>query len=258
MLKLGLKLFSINENYMKEAVRLYEQGFYEYIELYVVPGSYEDCIDFCKPVKIPYIIHAPHFRHGVNLAKKECFEQNIIHAHEAKKFADDLNAEYIIFHPGIAGNIEETAKQLNIINDSRILIENKPYFTILDDGNICNGNSPEEIKYILDNTTTGFCLDFGHCFCSANARNILPFDYLNEFMELKPSLYHLVDNDFSSTIDKHLHFGQGNYDIEKILNYLPNGAKITLETTKDSKDNLNDFLNDVIVVRNYEKNIIFN
>lgn len=258
MFNLGLKLFSINENYIREAIKLYEQQLYQYIELYVVPGSYETCINFCKPIKIPYIIHAPHFRHGVNLAKEECFEQNIKHAGEAQKFADELNAEYIIFHPGIAGNVEETARQLNVINDSRILIENKPYFTVLDDGNICNGNSPEEIKIILDSTKSGFCLDIGHCFCSANAKNIKPYDYLKEFLNLNPKMFHLVDNDFSSSIDKHLHFGQGNYDLEKILNYLPCNSKITLETTKDSKDNLNDFIEDIRIVRSYEKNIIFN
>lgn len=257
-MELGLKLFSINENYAKETVKLFEQKIYDFIELYVVPNSFENCINLWKPLNIPFIIHAPHFRHGVNLAKEECFEQNLKFAKEAKNFADALNAEYIIFHPGIAGNIEETARQLNIINDSRILIENKPYYTILDDGNICNGNSIEEIKFILENTKSGFCLDIGHCFCSANAQNIEPFDYLKQFLELNPKIFHLVDNDFSNSMDKHLHFGQGNYDLEKILNYLQSNSKITLETTKDSKDNLDDFIEDIRIVRSYEKNIIFN
>ncbi len=245
MNKLGLKLFSINENYIKESLKLYGQKVYDFIELYVVPDSYENCINFCKRLTMPVIIHAPHFRHGVNLAKAEQFEQNMKLAREAQKFADELNAEYIIFHPGIAGDEKETARQLNIINDSRILIENKPYYTVLNDGNICNGHSPEQIKYIMDNTNLGFCLDIGHCFCSANAKNIQPYQYLKEFLALQPRMFHLVDNDITNSIDKHLHFGQGNYDIEKILNLLPDNAKITLETTKDSKENLDDFVKDI-------------
>lgn len=245
-MELGLKLFSINENYVKEALKLFEQKIYDYIELYVVPDSFETCINLWKPLNhIPFIIHAPHFRHGVNLANPEQLGENLKKAEEAQKFADELSSGYIIFHPGISGIIEETAKQINIINDSRILIENKPYYTILDDGNICNGYSPKEIKFILDNTKSGFCLDIGHCFCAANAQNIEPYIYLKEFLNLNPQMFHLVDNDFSTAIDKHLHFGEGNFDVNKILKFLPENAKITLETNKNSKENLNDFIQDV-------------
>ncbi len=256
MYKLGLKLWSVNENYVNEAIRLYEERFYDFIELYSIPDSFNDYIKLWKPIKIPFIIHAPHFRQGVNLAKEECLEQNIRFAREAQKFADKLKAEYIIFHPGIAGNPEETVRQLNIINDSRILIENKPYYTVLNDGNICNGNSPEEIKIITENAKIGFCLDIGHCFCSANAQNIQPYDYLKEFLLLNPKMFHLTDNDFSSITDKHLHFGEGNIDIEKTLNYLHYGAKITLETNKDSTESLDDFVKDIEVIRKFDFEIL--
>jgi len=249
MVNLGLKLFSINENYIQESLKLYKKGYYQFIELYVVPNSFEGCIDFCRKLTMPVIIHAPHFRHGVNLADKNNLENNMKFSREALKFADELNAQFVIFHPGVAGNIEETVNQLNIINDSRILIENKPYYTVLGDGNICNGYSPEEISFVLKNTGVGFCLDFGHCFCAANALEIEPFSYLQKFLELNPQMFHLVDNDFSNTIDKHLHLGEGNFDIKKILDYLPESAKITLETTKNSKENLDDFVKDVDFIR---------
>jgi len=252
MFQLGLKLWSINENYVNEAIKLYDQGVYDFIELYAIPDSFDTQINLWKPLKIPYIIHAPHFRQGLNLAKEECYEQNMKFAVETRKFADELDAENMIFHPGIAGNIEETVRQLNIINDSRILIENKPYYTVLNDGNICNGHSPEEIEYIINKTALGFCLDIGHCFCSANAKNIEPFEYMEEFLKLNPKMFHLTDNDFSSSIDKHLHFGEGNFDVDKILNYLFDNAKITLETNKDSKENLYDFELDVKFFRMLE------
>lgn len=252
MFKLGLKLWSINDNYVEKAKRLYDNGNYDYIELFSVPDSFNDYIYLWKSLNIPFLIHAPHFMHGVNFAKEECFEQNIKRAREAQNFADELNAEYIIFHPGIAGKTEETVRQLNIISDSRSLIENKPYFTVLGDGYICNGNSPEEIKYIIDNAKVGFCLDIGHCFCSANAKNIKPYDYLKEFLELNPKMFHLTDNDFLSSIDKHWHFGEGNFDVKKILKHLTLKSKITLETRKNSKENLDDFVEDVKVIKNCE------
>jgi len=197
MKEYGLKLWSTNtDSYRSEAQRLYNVGIYDYIELYVVPNSFDAHINLWKQLEIPFIIHAPHFRNGLNLAKKDNFEQNLKMSEESQKFANELNAEYIIFHPGIAGDAKETVRQLNIINDSRILIENKPYYTVLGDGNICNGNSPEEIEYILENTKSVFCLDIGHCFCAANAKNIKPYEYLKQFLKFNPQMYHLTDNDF--------------------------------------------------------------
>lgn len=256
MFKLGLKLWSINENYVREAIRLYEQGIYDFIELFAVPGTFSDYINLWKNLKAPFIIHAPHYQQGLNLAKAECFEQNMKFAEETRKYADELNAEYIIYHPGIAGITEETVRQLNIINDSRILVENKPYFTVHNDGVVCNGNSPEEIKFIIDNAGIGFCLDIGHCFASANAQGVKQYDFLNQFLDLKPALFHLTDNDFSSVTDKHLNFGQGNLDIEKILNLLSENAKITLETIKNSKENLDDFVKDIEYIRQFDFEIL--
>lgn len=258
MHKYGLKLFSINENYVKDAVKLYNEGFYEYIELYIVPESYQNFINIWKNLDIPYIIHAPHFRNGMNLADSSNLNQNIRLSKETKLFADELNADFIIYHPGIAGDIKETVKQLNIIDDKRIVIENKPYFTVLNDGNICNGHSPEEIKYVLDNANVGFCLDIGHCFCAANARKINQIDYLKQFLEVKPNLFHLTDNDFSSSVDKHFHFGEGNYDLEKIFELVPDNALITIETVKNNKENLDDFIQDIKIIKsktNHEFNI---
>ena len=74
MHKLGLKLWSTNtESYLREAQRLYSLGIYDYIELYVVPNTL-DTLENWKKLNIPYVLHAPHFAHGVNLANSEKFE----------------------------------------------------------------------------------------------------------------------------------------------------------------------------------------
>lgn len=71
MYKIGLKLWSINTDYYyDEAIRLYNDGVYDYIELYVVPNM-TDTIEKWKKLDIPFIVHCPHFAHGFNLAKIE-------------------------------------------------------------------------------------------------------------------------------------------------------------------------------------------
>ena len=114
-------------------------GMFDYIELFSVPNYYSEFINTWKSLKIPYVIHGPHYAKGLNFANKDCFEKNVKFAAQAQKFADALGAEIIIFHPGVAGDIEQTIFQLNKINSSRIVIENKPYFAIVDNL-ICNGS----------------------------------------------------------------------------------------------------------------------
>ncbi len=248
MIYFGLKLWSINENYIKEAISLYKQGIYNYIELYTVPDSYNNFIDLWKTLDIPYIIHAPHYYGGLNLARKENKDKNIRLIGEVIKFADSLKARYIIFHPGVAGDINETVLQLNEIADSRILIENKPYYA-LKDGLVCNGSSPEEIKFIMEMANVGLCLDMGHAICSANVYKIDPLDYIKGFINLKPMMYHLTDGDYTGLYDSHKHFGIGNLPVKAILDILPLNCYITIETEKNSQDSLSDFVEDIEYLR---------
>lgn len=245
MFSYGLKLFSTNANYAAEAVRLYKENIYDYIELYSEPNSYKKFIQLWKNLEIPYVIHAPHFRNGLNLAKAGHAESNKILLREAQAFADALSAETIIVHPGIAGDINETSRQLNNINDCRIIIENKPFYA-LDDGLVCNGSSPEEIKKIIEETGSGFCFDIGHAIYSANARKVDPWKYINMFLDIKPKMLHLADGDFNSVYDKHDHFGNGSFNLKEIINYIPDRARITLETEKKYTDNLKDFEQDAL------------
>ncbi len=251
--KFGLKLWSVNENYIKEAVRLYEEGVYHYIELYVKPNSYEKYIDLWKKLPISYVIHAPHSRDGMNLAKKEKEAANRFLIEEAQKFADTLSADKMIVHPGIEGDIKETARQLKNINDKRILIENKPYYA-LDANLVCNGTTPDEIKYIMDEARVGFCLDIGHAICSANAQKQKAEIFLNEFLLLQPAIFHLTDGDRQGVLDNHGHIGQSNYNFPALLSFLPAGAMITVETDKDSPEDLNDYEQDIKKLVVYARN----
>lgn len=253
MLKYGLKLWSINKNYINDAVEFYRKGIYCYIELYIVPGSYEKYIDYWFDLKIPFVIHAPHWKDGMNLAKKKNRKKNILMLTEAQRYADKLKAINIIVHPGIGGDIQETAEQLKAVNDERLLIENKPYYSLYD-RSLCNGSSPAEIKFVMIKANVGFCLDIGHAICAANSQRIAPFDFLHEFMLLKPDMYHLADGDFKDVYDKHEHIENGNFNFKEILASIPNNARITVETIKNSKKDLKDFNKDIEMLNCYVNN----
>lgn len=257
MFKLGLKLWSTNKNYYEEAIKLYGEGIYDYIELFAVPGSYKENISMWKNAKdkygISFVIHAPHYSSGMNLAVKDKEENNKVLAGEAFNFADDLSSDTVIFHSGVGGSEDETARQLRAIHDKRIVIENTPYLTI-DGRQVCNGHSPEQIEMIAEKSKVGFCLDFGHAICAANSKRVQPYDYINDFLSLNPKMFHLTDGDLKSEKDQHRHFGNGDFDISKMISLMPAGARITVETVKDETDNLNDFVRDMKFLKNETKN----
>ena len=232
MLEIGLKLWSSNLSFIPVAQRLYDQGLYRYIELYSVPGTFSDHIGPWKRLPMPFVIHAPHSGHGVNLSRPECAAANTKLIAEARRFADELESEWIILHPGVAGNIDETVRQIKTIADSRLLIENKPYFSVYDHA-VCNGYSPRDIRHVMDETGLGFCLDFSHALSAANALKVDHREWLAQFAQMNPRMFHLSDGDNDGVDDKHLSLGQGSYDLPEIVAFLPGSAKVTLETEKD-------------------------
>ena len=257
MFKRGLKLWSINfDCYSKDAQDFYEKGLYDYIELFAVPDS-EDSIASWKKLKIPYIIHAPYFSLNFNLADNNNLETNLYIYRQVKYFADELNAKYIIFHGGVDGNVEEVIRQLQTINDTRAIIENKPYvaYQNLGGDHRCIGYTPEEVQTIINTTGCGFCFDFGHAICSANSQKLEVYNYCEQFNSLKPQMYHLTDvNDITSPYDEHPHLGKGELDMLKILNMIPDKSLVTIETEKKSSENLSDFAEDMYYLqKHFEK-----
>lgn len=251
MNKIGLKLWNINTDYYyDEAIKLYNDGVFDYIELYVVPG-YLDLIQKWKNINIPFDIHAPHFAHKMNLSKNEFKEDNYDKYKEVKEYADSLNADAIVFHGGAGGDYRETAKQLSEFKDNRTIIENKPYNTLsFVNEDYYVGSKYEELKYIIDNVGCGFCLDIGHAVCSANSQHIDPYEYIEKLVTLNPKRIHLSDIDTSSKYDQHLNYGQGSLDFKRILNIIPKDINITIETTKSSKTSLVDYKQDAAFLRN--------
>lgn len=243
MYRFGLKLWSENTAVIPEAEILFKKGVCSYIELYSVPGSYDEVIASWRGVEVPFIVHAPHFSGGMNLAEESAFYKNMVFAEESKRFADALKSEIIIFHPGVNGRIDESIRQFKNINDPRIVVENKPYWGLRDEK--CIGYSPEEIRFIMDETGFQFCLDFGHAICSANAQKLDRIKYVKEFLRLNPVMYHLTDGDYDSLYDSHDRYGEGSFPLEVFLSFIPENSMITNEARKDLSRGLGDFEMDI-------------
>lgn len=249
-MRLGLKLWSTNTDfYLDEAKRLYKEHLFDYLELYVVPDTL-NTIEKWKTLKtklgIPFTLHAPHFAHGVNLAKKSFEKTNFRIFKEVAQFEKELNSNYTVVHGGLDGSVEETAKQLKQLKGLKVLIENKPHKALptLMNGDFCRGATVEEIEYIIKEAEVGFCLDVGHAICTANSLKQDQYDFLARFNDLNPTCYHLSDNFIDNEYDKHLHFGQGNYNIKRILGIINTSKNIAIETNKNNSDDLEDFIKD--------------
>ena len=241
-MQFGLKLGSKNTSYTEDIHFFYKREYFQYIELFATPESFDDTIEYWKQLSIPIIIHAPHSFAGMNLSLSEERENNINKIKETFRFADALGSEFIIFHSGINGTIEEAIYQLRPFIDSRCLIENKPKKGLKDEK--CIGSTPEEIKHLLNELQISFCFDIGHAICAANSLEREPIGFMKEFLNLNPSMYHLTDGDYKNEHDTHLHYGKGTFPLKELIKIIPSESKITNEAKHE--DNLNAFKSDSI------------
>jgi len=247
--KYGLKLWSNNKNYINQAERLYKKKIYDYIELYIVPDTYDRYVKIWHKLGIPFIIHCMHFMHGFNLAEKNKCKKNMDMFSEVQAFCDKLKGEYIIFHPGVKGKLEESIRQINLLKDKRLLVENKPYISML--GELCRGGLYQEINKILSSCDVGFCLDIPHVFNAAYHIKADEYEYAEKMLSLSPKIIHISDGKMSSVHDKHLNVGYGDFDFMKIkkIIFRSDARNITIETSKNSNE-LIDFVEDAKKIKN--------
>lgn len=249
MFKLGLKLGSKDTQYTSEILQYYEQGFFQYIELFTLSGTYDETIAYWRQFSIPFGIHAPHSAAGLNLANESDRKKNEPKIAESVRFADELKAKYIIFHSGINGIPNEVVQQLKPFADERFLIENKPIRGL--DGGTCVGCVYDDLKMIIDGICKGcgFCLDFGHAICAANTLKKDPLAFIDELHKLNPRVYHLTDGDYKSELDSHLHYGKGSFPLKKLLDYVPDGGMVTNEAKRVNLEKLSEFKTDSDFIR---------
>ena len=228
-----------------------------FVELMVVPQTPKEDIDtFAELAKgVEVRIHAPHNVMGFDAGDKSKEKENCQILSSSQYAADVLQSKTIVVHAGCGHGIEylkETARQFKIFNDKRIVVENLPLYAS-DDAPL-HGTTAEEIKYIQEESGCGFCLDFSHATCSANALNKDTEKHLSDFFALKPDVYHICDGDIKSVEDKHLHFGEGNYPLAHYLNdFTGENAYITMETGYGRPENIDKWVADFNYIINLER-----
>lgn len=241
---IGLKFHSINVALIPDALRLKKEKVFDYIELYIIPGTYEETIDAWKNLDVPYVIHAPHSFHGVNLAQKDKWKTNLQFFNEARQFADDLGSDIIIVHGGNNGTFDETIRQICLFNEPRIALENKPKIGVLDE--VCVGWSPNEFHRAAEaGVLSGTVLDFVHANCASNSIGVEVMELVSEFMIFKPKIFHLSDGERISEKDTHFNFGKGNLNLHQFVSVIPEVGLLTIETPCDQSRGFRDFMHDV-------------
>lgn len=245
--KIGLKLHSNEVDQIPNVIKI-KDNYFDFIELYIIPGSYKKTINNWRNIEIPFVIHAPHSFHGINFARADMWTANQHNFNEARLFADSLDPDIIIVHGGNNGTFNETLRQIVMLGENRIVLENKPKVGLGDE--VCSGWSPSEFqKGINAGIIKGTVLDFGHAACVACSLDIDVMGLIREFISFKPVVYHLSDGDSNSEKDMHLNLGKGNLNIEKFISVVPDEGLLTIETPRDKSNGLDDFINDIGFLR---------
>lgn len=248
MIKIGLKLWSTNAQYVKPARELFERKIFDYVELFTVPGS-SASIAVWEKQPWPYVLHAPHSHTGLNPSIAKLLDSNLKLMGEVAQFARALNPLQVIFHPGVDGSATETIAQFQHYRAQepdlfdKVLVENKPVQGL--NNETCVGALPKELETIARESGMGICLDFGHACAAAVSTNTSEEDIIAQFLALSPVMFHISDGHRGNVLDEHLHLGAGDHDLEWMVNQVPENGLVTIETVKDSKETLDDFENDV-------------
>ncbi|MFH0920135.1 MAG: TIM barrel protein [Fibrobacterota bacterium] len=248
-MKFGLKLGSNAIAYFNAAQALRDKGCFDYIELFIVPGSDVSLAQKWKSLNVPFIFHAPHSLAGMNLSLKENETHNRKCISEVAVWARALQPRWIIYHAGLNGTLNETIRQFAIFKQAmpdafrNALIENKPKVGI--NGECCLGVEPAELSSIMTSLGFGFCLDFGHALCAAYSLNENEKTFLDKLFALNPKVHHLSDGKKHTQVDSHAHLGKGELDLPWLLSLVPAGGWLTLETNKNYPDKLDDFAEDI-------------
>lgn len=253
-LKLWSKDFIKNKEFAKNAEVALKEGLFDYLELFAQPSSFEETKEAVKSAFLgtKVVIHAPHSVQKLDIANPQELENNRLRLKDSQLFADLLGAEIIILHPGLLRGeqyLAESIRQFLIFNDKRLTVENLPAYCSSTRHDL-HGVLPEEIKRFIEETGAPFCLDFSHATCGANYYHRNLYEVLTEFKNLKPAMYHLCDGDVASTEDSHWHFGEGNYDLKRLVkDFTTENALITMETGHGIPVDIEPWLKDIHYIR---------
>ncbi len=238
-MKIGIKLWNTNQEFFENAVKSYKKGEFDYLELSYISEDIEKIKIFADH-NVPIIVHAKTEHQGFSFSERSLEESNAMFK-GTQIFADKVNAKHIIVHPDF-GKEETFLLFLKNNQDPRILIENMPLKGLHGKNSI--GHDIKQLKKFLNSGPFGFCLDFVHAAKAALSLKKEYKGFINELLDLKPTMFHLCDAKFNKEVDEHLNLGEGELDLEFIKNILTKENKeVTLEVPL--KNGLKNYLDNV-------------
>jgi endonuclease IV len=236
-MKIGVKIFPDNREYLKQLVSKAELDFVE-----VMAIENED-FDFLETIGLPVVIHCEHFEFGVNLADSKREKNNISAIEFAKGLAERFDSKFIVVHPGVNHNsgcsLENVIDALKTgpFSDKRIIVENMPFRYSSHETIRHIGSAFEDIKKIVSFTGKRTCLDFGHASTVAFNKGTDHVEMARKFMELKPAYFHMSDN--KGPIDIHTNLGNGVLDIPALKKMVGDNM-VAIETVINLEKHIND------------------
>jgi endonuclease IV len=234
----GLKLWSTNKDTLPQAEQLINENLFHYIELTPIPGTE---VETFLSYNLPYTIHITTERHGVNIAQKKNLNYNLEVINNCIEWADQLNACYLILHPGF-GLLSDALESLELVHDKRILIENMPKVGLSSE--IMIGYSPDQTSELMG-SKFGFCFDLNHAIKASISLNKDYKKYVKDFMKFKPYYFHIADGNLNNEKDEHIAIGEGDYDFEFLGNCTRTYSSESYITLETPRRYLNSFEEDI-------------
>lgn len=243
MINYGLKLGSNNEQFFEEAVLLHNKKHFDFIELY---NNANDIFDIDKLGLLKNISIFVHNANDCGFHEFKIRSRQLGIWEKTKQLADYFNSPHIVVHSGIANEFDEFVRNLDKIDDPRILIENMAGLDL--NNELTFGYSLGELKKIKK--IKNICFDLEKAVKSAHYQNIDYKEFINQcLVELKPFYFHISGGDKNTARDEHLNLDESNFDIKWMKIKLQNIAQkndiyLVFEVPKN-KDNLKNDLNNI-------------
>lgn len=206
MIRYWLKLWSVNHDLFDDAIRSIQDWFFDFIELYIVPGIFDkEKFEKLQDAHIDISFHLPHGAHWFNPIDPNNSSEDIWSSiHEYRAY---LNPFAMVLHPEIGNDIKTLKKRLEFFHDDRILIENMPKKSSIVKDMYFYGYNGEQIRKIKE-FHTRFCFDFAKAKSSAVSQWINVVDFSNQLIEImNPEYFHiswfLKDTEADEHLDLH-------------------------------------------------------
>ncbi len=177
--------------------------------------------DLIPSYKLSYSIHAPISDINIGSLNERIREDSILEILTTAETAVSFDIDTITIHPGLSSMAvpymeekaaEKAKKSLRSIDrisaeyGVRIAVENMPAFPFM------LGRTAEELKFLIDETNLGFCLDIGHANTTDETDNLIK--------EFRDRLINVHIHDNHGEHDEHLTLGEGSIDFKGILDKL--------------------------------------